>query len=333
MAAKSGTSTKSKKSGIQPIYVVFGKDRRAAVDLLDELTEKVLGDADPQLALTVCDGDDAQLSGVLDDLRTLPFLSDYRVVVVKDADKFITKNRGELEKYLESPSETGVLLMLADSFPGTTRLAKLAKKVGEVFDCKPVTAMKLPSFLSNYALKQHKLKLSQKDAEILIELGGDDSAILTNEIDKLAVYTGGVDAKKTQITSDDIQAVVGQNRQHDVFSVIEAMTAGDRAVALDRLDQMLRYDRNAEFSAVGAFAWHFRRLYSGRILMDKGVGAQSIIKQVGVWRQKDAFVRQVRQLKIKKIAIALRSLMEVDFATKTGGGTVRAGLEKLIISL
>lgn len=333
MARKSGTSAKSKKTGIQPIYVVFGKDRRRAVDTLDELTDRVLGDADPQLALTVWDGDDVTLSQVLDDLRTLPFLSDYRVVVLKDAGKFITDYRGGLEKYLESPSETGVLLMLVDSFPGTTRLAKLAKKVGEVFDCEPIKQKQLPAFLINYASQQHQLKLDPQAAGVLVELAGDDSGILTNEIDKLAVYLGGVNAKKSQISSEDVQAVVGHNRQHNVFSVIEAVTVGDRAEALDRLDQMLNQDRNAEFTAVGAFAWHFRRLYSARLLMDKGVGASGIIKQVGIWKQTDAFVRQVRQMQIKQIAMALRRLMEVDFASKTGGGTVRAGLEKLILSL
>ncbi|MCF7957767.1 MAG: DNA polymerase III subunit delta [Phycisphaerae bacterium] len=332
MARKSGTSAQSKKTGIRPIYVVFGKDRRRAIDTLDELTDRVLGDADPQLALTVFDGDDVTLSQVLDDLRTLPFLSDYRVVVLKDAGKFVTDHRGELETYLESPSKTGVLLILVDSFPGTTRLAKLAKKVGEVFDCGPIKPNQLPAFLINYASEQHQLKLDSQAAGVLIELAGDDSGILTNEIDKLAVYLGGVNAKRSQISTEDVQAVVGQNRQHNVFSVIEAMTVGNRAEALDRLDQMLNQDRNAEFTAVGAFAWHFRRLYSARLLMDKGVGASGIIKQVGIWNQKDAFVRQVRQMKVKQVASALRKLMEIDFASKTGGGTVRAGLEKLILS-
>ena len=49
-------------------------------------------------------GESAGLSDVLDELRTLPFLSKARVAVVEGADPFVTAHRRELEEYAEHPS-------------------------------------------------------------------------------------------------------------------------------------------------------------------------------------------------------------------------------------
>ena len=42
-------------------------------------------------------------------------------------------------------------------------------------------------------------------------------------------------------------------------------------------------------------------------------------------------MQQVRQLNVKAIGGMLSELMRIDYAAKTGGGTVRGGLEKLIV--
>ncbi|MCK5270121.1 MAG: hypothetical protein KAJ46_05020 [Sedimentisphaerales bacterium] len=123
---------------IYPVYVIYGKDRRRTIDVLGGIVEKVLGGADPQMALNAYDGTEANIAEVLVDLRTLPFLSERRVVVVKDADAFISEYRDELEKYLDKPSASGVLVMTTESFPANTRLAKKARQVGQVFEYKPV---------------------------------------------------------------------------------------------------------------------------------------------------------------------------------------------------
>ena len=103
------------------------------------------------------------------------------------------------------------------------------------------------------------------------------------------------------------------------------------AQALSLLDQMLRQDRDAQFKAVGAFAFHFRKLYKGRLMLDQGMDGRMMIKQIRVWSAVDAFIRQVKRLRVEQIGQLLRNLVQIDYQSKTGGSTVRSGLEKLII--
>jgi len=328
MAGKSGSNLIGKD--IYPVYVVYGKDRRMVVDTAGQIKDKVVGQADEQLCLSSYEGNDVELAEVLDDLRTVPFLSEYRLVVVKQADEFIKQYRENLEKYLENPSKSGVLLLMPDSFPKNTRLAKAVVKIGKVVDCEPVKAAQLAGYLAEYAKSEYKLTLSRRAASVLIELAGDESGILLSEIDKLATYLADRQDNK-EINAKDVQDLVGHNRQYSVFNVIDAMSGGYKAMALLRLDQMLGQDREAEYKSIGAFAWHFRRLYTARLMMDKRVSAQVIIRNVRIWAGQEQFIRQVRQISLKDVCGALQTLTEIDYASKTGGGSVRTGLEKFIV--
>lgn len=337
---KKKQSAPSATEAIAPIYVVSGKDRRRMMDTLDNLIEQTLEGADPQVALSEHEGDQVATADVLDDLRTLPFLSPRRVVVVKDADSFISQSRELLERYLETPSPTGVLIMTASRFPGNTRLAKATAKVGRHIPCDPPSARDLPGYLSSYAQQRHQAQLIPQAAQLLIEQVGDDCGQLCSEIDKLVVYLQPSvdDSAKAQSGSVtiDIQAVqelIGQNRQYNAFNVIDAMINGDASLALERLDHMLRQDRSAEFTAVGAFAWHVRRLYNARVLLDKRVNPREISKQLRIWYNTGQFMQQVSRLPLPRIAEMLKALMRIDRDSKSGAGSVHRGLETFIVRL
>jgi len=316
---------------VYPIYVIYGKDRRMISEKLDDVLDQILQDCDRQVSLTTCDGDEIPLAEVLDGLRTMPFLSPRRVIVIKDADSFISEHRQNLEKYLENPSSTGVLVLIAQSFPKTTRLAKRALKIGMVHTCEPVKPKALPGYVTNYARKKYNLRLNTNAAELLVELAGEDTGLLCGEVDKLATYVSDPQNQRQEITSEDVAELVGHNRQFNVFNVIDAMTAGDTSGALNQLDTMLRQDRNALFKSVGAFAWHFRRLYQAKLFQQQGVNHREITKKLRIWPQPDAFIEQMKRLKISEIGDCLQQLTKIDHAAKSGAGTVKAGLEKMIV--
>ncbi len=322
--------TAEKQTGILPVYVIFGKDRRRALEALDKVRAAVLGDADPQVALSVYE-EQPDWAEVHDGLVTLPFLSERRLVVVKDADSFISANRQYLEQYLESPSETGVLVLVAESFPKTTRLYKKVQAIGGLIDCEPPKPRELPAFLADYAKNRHGLGLARDAAGLLIELAGDDAGLLANEVDKLAAYVTRPEVAKKQIDADDVQELVGQNRLYSVFDVLDAMTAGREATALEKLEQMLGRDKDAQYKAIGAFAWGVRRLYQARALLEKGTAPGAIIKQLRVWSQQQAFIEQVKRLDLRRIGRMLRELADLDLESKTGGSAVQDGLERWIV--
>src|SRR5262245_34285276 len=111
----------------QPFYVVFGDDvylRRESTQAIINVVLKGQGD---ELSVSRFEGKSASLADVLDEIRTLPFFSKRRVVIVEDADPFVTKYRKDLEGYIQAPSQSGALVLLVKSLPSNTNLAKLVE--------------------------------------------------------------------------------------------------------------------------------------------------------------------------------------------------------------
>src|SRR6516164_244834 len=109
----------------QPVYVLHGDEDFLKRQVQLALRKSLLGEDGDSFALSIYPGDKAIYATVLEELETLPFLSPWRLVIVDQADPFVTKNRAALESYVAKPASKGVLVLDVKTWPSTTRLAKL----------------------------------------------------------------------------------------------------------------------------------------------------------------------------------------------------------------
>lgn len=325
MAAKAKTND----AGSERIYVICGKDKFLVSGECQKLLETLLSPEERSLSLFQPEVDKVEISEVLDELRTLPFLADKRVALLKGADSFITANRPALEKYFAEPSRCGVLILVVQKWQKSTRLAKMLGKVGKLIDVGDIGRYQLAGYVSNYITSTHGKSMNHSTASMLVELVGDDVGRLCSEADKLAIY---VDQRK-KIELADVEALIGHNRMFGAFSVIDAITDGRIDTAVERLRNMFMMDRSAEFTVVGAFAFHFRKMFRAKALLEKGVNAQQIIGQLRVFGNKDGFFRQVRALSLRQIGRVLCELARIDHGMKTGQTTVPVAIERLVVRL
>lgn len=195
-----------------------------------------------------------------------------------------------------------------------------------------VTAPKpweLPQRLVQYAAEAHDKRLSRDAAEFLVELSGDDLTRLYSEIDKLALFTGD----EKLITPKHIESLTGRNRLFNAFAVIDAVVAGNVAQAVERLRGMFAEDKSTEYTVVGAFAFHFRRMFNAKVLLEKGFAAGEVAKRLRMWGDTDGFFAQVRQMSLRQIGKCLQHLAETDYAIKTGGTKAPVAMEQLVLTL
>ena len=313
----------------ESIYVIAGKEEslvnaecRALVDQLLEPQQRTTG-------LLSAEAAQISVSDVLDELRTAPFLTEKRVVVVKGADSFVSDNRQLLEKYFDNPCSTGVLVLAVRSWPSQTKLAKKLAKVGKLISVTQPKGRQLLRRLAEYASDAHDKKLTTEAAELLVELAGDELARLYSEVDKLALF---VDAEKV-ITPDHVEQLVGHNRIFGVFQVIDAITTGNVGQAISRLRNMFAEDKTAEYTVVGAFAFHLRRMFNAKALLSKGLRPAEVASRLRIWGNKDGFFRQVRKMSLEEIGAVLGQLATIDFKIKTGQTKAEVAVEQLVLRL
>lgn len=323
------TEKKTKGKQFEPIYVIMCKELSLLYDQCEKLIDKLISPEQRPMALFSPDPKKTEAAIIFDELRTLPFLADKRVVVVKGADKFVTANRELLEKYFDNPSPTGILILAVSSWDSRTKLAKKLPKTGKLIKIAEPKRHELPQRLIKYAQDAYTKNLTRQGATLLVELAGDNLPHLYGEVDKLALYADG----EKSITAQHVEQLIGRNRFFNAFEVIDSILAGNIGQALDRLRNMFAADKSTEFTFVGAFSFHLRRMFNAKALLDKGTHPAMVAKKIGIWYNEDAFFGQLRKVTLEGIADLLKTLAETDHAIKTGRTKPRIAAEQLVLKL
>ena len=105
---------------------------------------------------------------MVNDLCTLPFLAPRRLVVVENAEPFISTYRPQLEKYLAAPVSSGVLVLEVKNWPANTKLYKLLDGPSAIA-CKALTGQKLSEWCRQWASGQHNKQLLIAAAQLLVD--------------------------------------------------------------------------------------------------------------------------------------------------------------------
>lgn len=237
---------------IPSVCVVFGEDaflRHEAVAALCRATG-----IDPTAGQQAWyEGETARLADVLANLYSLSLFGDRRVVVVEDADDFVSKNRPQLEAYVERPAG-GVLILVVQRWPATTRLYAVVAERGLAVSCDKPAAGQLKKWLIGWASSRHGAKLTLPAAELLVDLVGPEPGILHQELEKLAAAAGG-----GEIGPELVERLVGSWRERTAWEMIGAALEGRGEEALDLLQRLLA-GGSAELAVLGALGYAMRLL-------------------------------------------------------------------------
>ncbi len=320
----------SGKRDLKPIYAVAGEDAYLRDESIRSIARQAVGGTDTELAVTKVAGDHARLADVLDEVRTLPFLAKCRVVVVENADPFITAHRKELETYAEKPSRSGVLIFSAKSFPSNTKLAKLVDKVGLTIECKTPDERLLPAWLVQLANHEDGTKLDDDAARLMVELVGPEVGLLASEVGKLIVYVGD----RKQIRREDVARMVGSGRIEKVWTILDAATTGVTTTAIEDLDHLLA-SGEAPLRIMGGMASSLQKVHHAGQLRLARVDLRSACQAAGIYPgMVDKTAKQHSHLGPSRVDDLPRMLLNADFDLK-GNSTLnpRQILECLMLKL
>ena len=309
---------------MRAVYAFVGRDRYLRRLALDGLLKGIAGEREA-LDLTQIEGPDADVAGVLDEVRTLSLFGGRRVVVVDQADPFISANRAALERYCSDPATNGCLMLLCDSLAKNTRLYKIVSRVGSVIACEPPKGRALISWLTRQAPTMHRKRLAEAGARLLVDHLGESPGVLDAELAKLAAFV----EPRDEITPADVDAVTGHHREELVFAVTDAMSAGDAATALRAWRRVLATDRAAGGRALGGLAWGIRRLLETKRDYERGVPVGELARRL--YTDPASLERRLRPITVEQLEGQQRDLLAADLAVKTGASTLEVAVEKFIV--
>ena len=312
---------------VPPVAVLSGAQRHLKQAALTILKKIVIDDDDT--SLTKFAGKETDLQSVTDELRTISMWSNRRLVVVEDADEFVTKYRANLEKYVEKPAKKSVLVLDVKTWPKTTRLAKLVVKEGLDVECTELKGPQLFKWLVDTARDSYQQTLSRDAASLLIELVGEELGLLDQELNKLASYVGA----GGKIEAKDVQTLVGGWRTETTWAMTDATRDGDLAFAIDALDQLLTAGE-AGPKLLGGISFVFKKFAQATDL-SRSQQLDQALRSAGVFPQavspSSAYLRRIGRAKAERI---LNVLLETEAGLKGGSRLPeRLQLEQLLLKL
>ena len=308
------------KAAPKPVIALIGDDSFLQLQAISEIARSLPDD----VARTEFDGERAELSDVLDELRSFAmFGGGGKLVIVRNADDFISKYREQLEDYAAEPSTSATLVFRVATLAKNTRLYKQIAKVGQIAECAPPDPRSLPGWILNRARSEHKITIAPDAAALLADLIGADLGRLDNELAKLALQfdAGG------KIEVKDISGSVAFQREQEMYDMTNELAFGRPAEALKRWRRLVHLDPSTEYRAV---AWLTMWLEDvGAVVTGRGAG------KLG-WKYKDRlpqFMRTAQSLGRERYARAVDLLAELDRQSKSGVGDAAENVERFIVSL
>jgi len=329
------------------VCALFGSEALLKREAVKTITNSVFGE-DSDVPFTTLEGPQAEWRDVGDELSTASlFSSGPRLVIVDEADKFVSSFRDKLEAYAAAPAG-GVLVLLVDTWPGNTRLAKAVAQNGLAIECRApqvrrgktnvLDEKRLRKWLIHWAKQRHGLKLEAAAAEELLDLVGPELGVLDSDLAKLALYVEPGGTATTQMVQD----VIGGWRMKSIWQLVDAAAEGNAAEALAGINRLLQMGE-APQALFGQIAWSLRRyatatrIYQQAERGGRRMSLEAALEQAGFrrWQLKDA-QKQLRQLGRHRAGALHRWLLETDLALKGSHSQpdrARLKLEQLLIRL
>lgn len=318
------------KHPARPVVVLHGSEWSLKLAAVDAITRQVLGADDDDLSVTRFEGKSADLRQVRDELLTVSMFATARVVIVDDADEFISNFRAGLEDYADKPSSSSVLILDCKSWRKNTKLAKKVDATGLEIECSELTGARLTKWIADEAAGMYGKQISRDAAALLVELVGNGLGLIGQELSKLASYVG--DAER--ITPDDVRTLVGGWKAETTWTMTNAVRDGDVSLALTCLDQLLTAGE-APPKLLGGITFVFRKFAHATEHSRTGTPLNVALKQSGVFpRDVDAAGRYLRRIGRPKAEQILSRLLQADADLKGGSRLPdRLQMERLLLDL
>lgn len=223
-----------------PVYLITGEDLGLVSQELSALVSELTG-------LNVLEGaiveeyaqatkeDPVPIGSVLDACRTPPFLTDRRLIVVRDGANLDAAQTKEVIAYLKDPLDTTVFVFVVAGKSASATLRKAFDATGYVIDAQPGSNARGRDEWFTEHLATAPVRLEGAALVLLKAHLGEDVSRLEGILGALAAAYG----PGSMIRPDELEPFLGSEGSVAPWDLTDAIDAGDTPKALHTLSRMM----------------------------------------------------------------------------------------------
>ena len=260
---------------LKPIYLLHGEESYYIDLLSDYLEQHVLSDAEKGFNQTILYGKDTEVMTVLNAAKRYPMMSDYQLVLVKEAQELkIDKAAEQFQAYCEKPLPSTILVLCNKygKFDKRKKVYKILEKNGVVFESASIYENKVPAWIDDF-VKDKGYHINPKASALLAEYLGNDLSKVANELEKLMLNV----TKTQEIGTKEVQDNIGISKDYNVFELQNALARRD----VFKANQIVNYfeanpKANPMVLVMGNLAGYFTKILKYHYVVDKSQLAREL---------------------------------------------------------
>ena len=316
------------------IYVLYGNETFLLEQKLKDLKEKY-NISEEMMNLVVYDDPLVQIKDVIEDCNTPPFLSEYKMVILKNpifltTQKIPEKNKQDLsvlEDYLSKPFEQTIFVIFSDvkNFDERKKIVKRLKKEAVYVTLDELSEQQLTGTIRQ-AIKKRKCLIEDDAMELLLSRVEHQLIKAMNEVEKLTLYT-------LHIKIEDVKMLVSKPIEENAFELVSAIMKKKQTLAIQIYkDLMIKNEEPVKLIVM--IANQMRLLYQVKVLDRKGYNDQEIAKILAINPYRIKYLRQdARYFELDDLLAKLNDLACLDKNIKQGLVEKRLGLELFLMKV
>ncbi len=248
---KSGESYASvmkdlKARHFSPVYLLMGDESYYIDKIADYIANNVMSPEERDFNQSVLFGADVTAAQVADSCKGYPMMSEYRVIIVKEAQNL--RGWEPIEKYLEHPVNSTILVICHKNGPIDKRKKVVARAaaVGVVFQSDKLRDRELPAFIENY-LRMRKTTVEPKATQMIADHVGTDLNRLSSELEKVLI---SLPDNNRRVTPEIVEREIGVSKEFNGFELRSAVVNKD----VYKANQIVKYfDKNPKAGSIYSF--------------------------------------------------------------------------------
>ena len=317
------------------LFLLYGSNK----DLMEEEKNKIIEESGvDEFNLSLFDMEEVSYKDAIDDGYNVPFISDVRVVVIKNCYFFSTQkvtkpidsSFDELLSYFDnSPSSTITIFMCPyNTLDGKKSLVKELKEKAKLIECLPYTKEYIVRFIDD-TLKDANITLKGDARNELIDRLQDDPYNFKNEIDKLILFAKDVD----NITLNDIERIILKDPNENAYELLNAISSSNKKEALNVYYNLLKTGKDPLY-LLAMIVSKFEEILYSKELLKQGFSQEEFMDALNVSKGRAYYmIKQAKDMPYSVVRSWLRRCVSLDYQIKSGQITSDAGVELLLLKM
>lgn len=311
----------------ESIYVIYGNN-----DFLLNLTlnQKIESFKVDPFNIVHYDLLETQSDDVLEDLQTVSFFAEKKVIVVRNIQAIEQQGENVLQtwhNYFEKPNPDCILMVvLQELLPETSPIGQQLQKYGFIEKIKDMDRKEYPMFVKNLFSK-YQYQITDQAIEALLERTNMDFQLIAQESEKLMLF-----AYDTKVIDEkEVLLLVSRNLEENIFELTNALLSKNQQKTIEIFYDLVARNEDP-IRILNNIVGKVRELMHAKLLIDKGYRQDQIADHFRIKSGRAYYlVKNAMSVSFEMLETHLSKLSKLDYEIKSGQIDKKLGLELYLL--